>query len=133
MTSKEQYEQLQMIIDEAERKISSIIEKPVNVFYTPKSNYSSADVIRAIKKVMGVTKEQMQERTRKTEIVRARQIFCYLMNKRTNNISMGKITYQFDRHRTTGIHSVDTIKGLLKTNDFQTTVWVSQIEKLINQ
>lgn len=72
-----------------------------------------SDIVEAVEKYFGITMERMKSKTRKREVVYARQICMYFICAKTN-ISLKTIGELFgERDHTTVIHSRDNIKNLI--------------------
>jgi chromosomal replication initiator protein len=82
----------------------------------PKKTVAIKDIVRIVADQYGLAEEVIYEKTRRKEIVRARQVAMYLLRE-DFNISYPLIGQKLgDRDHTTVIHSHLKIKGDLKTD-----------------
>lgn len=82
----------------------------------PKKNVAIKDIVRIVAEQYGLPEEVIYEKTRRKEIVRARQVAMYLLRE-DFNISYPLIGQKLgDRDHTTVIHSHLKIKDDLKTD-----------------
>lgn len=82
----------------------------------PKKTVAIKDIVRIVAGQYGITEENVYEKTRRKEIVRARQVAMYLLRE-DFNISYPLIGQKLgDRDHTTVIHSHLKIKDDLKTD-----------------
>lgn len=82
----------------------------------PKKNVEIKDIVKIVADQYGLAEEVIYEKTRRKEIVRARQVAMYLLRE-DFNISYPLIGQKLgDRDHTTVIHSHLKIKGDLKTD-----------------
>jgi chromosomal replication initiation ATPase DnaA len=73
-------------------------------------------IAKVISKATGVSIEQLKDKTRKREIVIARQVAMYFVNN-TTGYSLKSIGFWFGgRDHSTVIHAVQTVEDLLSTN-----------------
>jgi chromosomal replication initiation ATPase DnaA len=87
---------------------------------------------KAIKTVMGISELQLESKSRKREIVEARQIYCYLMRKHTD-LSLKAIGATIGgRDHSTVIHSLDALEDRIfaeeALNNKQVILVIEQIE-----
>jgi len=82
----------------------------------PKKTVAIKDIVKIVADQYGITEESIYEKTRRKEIVRARQVAMYLLRE-DFNVSYPLIGQKLgDRDHTTVIHSHIKIKGDLKTD-----------------
>ena len=82
----------------------------------PKKTVAIKDIVRIVADQYGITEESIYEKTRRKEIVRARQVAMYLLRE-DFNVSYPLIGQKLgDRDHTTVIHSHLKIKGDIKTD-----------------
>lgn len=82
-----------------------------------------------------VTIEQLTTRTRKGEVVRARQVSIYFTRKFDKSMSLNKIAEAFylryEDHSTV-LYSIQTVKNLCET-DFRYRKYISDLELILNE
>jgi len=82
----------------------------------PKKNVAVKDIVKVVAEQYGIPEESVYEKTRRKEIVRARQVAMYILRE-DFNISYPLIGQKMgDRDHTTVIHSHLKIKDDLKTD-----------------
>ncbi len=82
----------------------------------PKKNVAVKDIVKVVAEQYGISEESVYEKTRRKEIVRARQVAMYILRE-DFNISYPLIGQKMgDRDHTTVIHSHLKIKDDLKTD-----------------
>ena len=75
-------------------------------------------ILEATQEASGATMEELLSSSRKRNLVRFRQIFCYIAAKDLScNASQTTIGDMINRDRTTFLHAVQTIADLLATQD----------------
>lgn len=72
-------------------------------------------ICQVVSKYTGVSPERMKIRSRKREIVIARQLSMYF-DKEFTLLSLKDIGANFDRHHTTVLHAIQAVNDLKDTN-----------------
>lgn len=72
-------------------------------------------VIMAIEMVLGYSEEEIKDKTRKREIVEARQIFFSIIKKNTK-MSLSSIGKLCRKDHATVLHSIKTVENLCETD-----------------
>lgn len=90
------------------------------------------DLFTIIEQEFKITKQQIESKSRKRELVLYRQLFCYFMmkSKAFSLKSVGELIG--NRDHTTVIHSVNTIQDLIDINDWQVVTSYNKIKQLLN-
>ncbi len=92
----------------------------------PKKNISSKEVVKIVADFYSVEENSIYEKTRRKEIVKARQMVMYILREEFN-VSYPLIGQKLGgKDHTTVIHSCDKIKNDMKTDP----VLVSEVEQL---
>jgi chromosomal replication initiation ATPase DnaA len=68
--------------------------------------------IRLVENTTGVSYSQMKDRTRRREIVEARQLAMCLLRSAFKNLSLAQIGSKFNRDHATVLHAHKTIRNL---------------------
>lgn len=88
---------------------------PGVVMYNRATN--ADNIIKCVSDYLDVTATEMKSKRRHRFIVEARMIAIYLIKKHTN-LPLGRIASMFGgRDHTTAIHSINTVKSLIYSND----------------
>jgi len=96
----------------------------------PKKNSSIKDVIKTIAEFYGITENEIYEKTRKTAVLKPRQVIMYILRE-DFNVSYPTIGEKLGgKDHTTVMHSCEKIKEDIKTN-FSLTREISQIRSMI--
>jgi chromosomal replication initiation ATPase DnaA len=111
---------VQRAIEQCRRRIVKMTGKPVTlVLFGHKANvaFTYEDIAKAVCNTLNVTYERTITRSRKREVVIARQlIFFYARNY--TNLSHSKVAeYLGYRDHSTSIHSVSTVNELIQAKD----------------
>jgi chromosomal replication initiation ATPase DnaA len=88
---------------------------PYSAGFDPKPLINLKTIIGKVAEIMEVHASAIPMRTRKREFVFARQMFCYIASKYTNNttVQIGKF---IGRDHATVIHSKKAFQNLIDTN-----------------
>jgi len=79
-------------------------------------------ILPLVEKYTGITKKQMDGKTRMRQICDARHIYFYMLYKYTK-LTLHKIGQQCNRDHATALHAVKKIKGILEVDkNFQVIV-----------
>ena len=74
-------------------------------------------IVKAVCKNFNITKAQLVVKTRKREVVEARQVACVLMRKHFPRMSFGRIgTFLGGLDHATMIHAIGKVDNLLETD-----------------
>lgn len=84
-------------------------------------------MIEKISLITGVSIPDIFSKSRKSEIVEARQLYCYLIRKHLSLHKIGKI---ININHATVVHSVNVINKLIEVNDKRTMYLLEEISKL---
>ncbi|MEI6190905.1 MAG: chromosomal replication initiator protein DnaA [bacterium] len=96
----------------------------------PKKNSSIKDVIKTIAEFYGITENEIYEKTRKTAVLKPRQVVMYILRE-DFNVSYPTIGEKLGgKDHTTVMHSYEKIKEDIKTN-FSLIREISQIRSMI--
>ena len=96
----------------------------------PKKNSSIKDVIKTIAEFYGITENEIYEKTRKTAVLKPRQVIMYILRE-DFNVSYPTIGEKLGgKDHTTVMHSYEKIKEDIKTN-FSLIREISQIRSMI--
>ena len=96
----------------------------------PKKNSSIKDVIKTIAEFYGITESEIYEKTRKTAVLKPRQVVMYILRE-DFNISYPTIGEKLGgKDHTTVMHSCEKIKEEIRTN-FSLVREISQIRSMI--
>jgi chromosomal replication initiator protein len=96
----------------------------------PKKNSSIKDVIKTIAEFYGITEGEIYEKTRKTAVLKPRQVIMYILRE-DFNVSYPTIGEKLGgKDHTTVMHSYEKIKEDIKTN-FSLIREISQIRSMI--
>jgi len=96
----------------------------------PKKNSSIKDVIKTIAEFYGITESEIYEKTRKTAVLKPRQVIMYILRE-DFNVSYPTIGEKLGgKDHTTVMHSYEKIKEDIKTN-FSLIREISQIRSMI--
>jgi len=108
------------------------IEKEIPIDFDPNAKmiYKCDDIINVVTTSTKLNRQILMARSRRRDIVRARQIAMYLMNKYTK-FSFKKIGFVFDRDHATVIHAKKVIKDALNGFDPELKVQTEQAEKML--
>lgn len=83
----------------------------------PKMETDETTVKTVVARVMGVDPHTLAGRTRKRDVVTARQMFCYIMRQNTD-LPLWKIALMLRRDHSSVVHSVQTMQGLLEVDQY---------------
>jgi len=108
------------------------IEKEIPIDFDPNARmiYKCDDIINVVTTSTKLNRQILMARTRRRDIVRARQIAMYLMNKYTK-FSFKKIGFVFDRDHATVIHAKKVVSDALSGFDPDLKVQVEQAENML--
>jgi chromosomal replication initiation ATPase DnaA len=126
----------------AENSISSILGKRIKLLpqeaegsskITPETIGQRDFQLRAIiTHVTGIPWKQIESKSRKREIVLARQLYCVYAKQRLGDISLKSIGLAIgNRDHTTVIHSIQTVKDLLDTRHEAVMNLMDQINNML--
>ena len=87
-------------------------------------------ILSIICRASGVAKEDILSKSRKREVVAARQAYCYYAKQRTNH-SLLVIGDLVDRDHATVIHSINKIEDLIDTKDKMTLELIDRVNRLL--
>lgn len=86
----------------------------------PYTRVSISQIFTAVCKYYGQREERCKLKGRKPEMVKIRQITCYLAQKKTD-MTLTAIGKFFDKDHTTVIHSIRTVQNMIDTNTWNKT------------
>lgn len=81
--------------------------------------------IRIVCEATGIPQKDVFSKSRKAEIVEARHLLCYLLNKDLTTMDVGKV---MGLDHSTVVHAVKKIKDLLSINDKRIVELVNKVE-----
>jgi chromosomal replication initiation ATPase DnaA len=93
---------------------------------------SLADVQQAIAEATEIDLSRVMKRTRKSEIVEARQLLCYCM-RRMCKMKYSAIGYFFDLDHSTIIHSENEVIERLRKGDPDTVQVLKKVQKFFEE
>lgn len=88
-------------------------------------------IFRAIKSALDIDTDLLTSKSRKRDIVEARQIFMYLMIKRTHK-SLEKIGNVVNRDHSTAIHARKVVENLVETDKEFASKYYTVLNRLDN-
>ena len=108
------------------------IEKEIPIDFDPNAKmiYKCDDIINVVTTSTKLNRQILMARSRRRDIVRARQITMYLMDKYTK-FTCTKIGFVLNRNHATVIHGIGVIKDALGGFDKELKVQVEQAEKML--
>lgn len=74
-------------------------------------------IIQSVCNYFRISRDRILLRSRRRELVTARQMACLLMMQLIPKITLNRIGYNFSQDHTTVIHSVNTIRNIIDTED----------------
>lgn len=75
-------------------------------------------IIERVSDVTGIPVERMKKRTRKQEVVIARQVACYIIKDvHRDKVRWHDISGKFNQDHSTAMHAVRTVTNMIKVND----------------
>jgi len=115
----------ELTVELAERVIGKIVGEEVN-------SLSIDKVQKAVCDYFGITREAMQSKSRKRQIVQARQIAMYLSRNLISNCSLATIGAEIGgKDHATVLHSCSTVQDLMST-DRVFRKYVNDIESMLS-
>lgn len=123
------------IIAQCERRVKKLTgNSAVLMMFYKKQNdlIPYENVIEAVCIARGLTYEQITRRTRKQEVVKARQLICFYANYYSNKTHACIADDLGYKDHTTSISGSKKIKDLIETGDSDIIKMVSQINKQLN-
>ena len=106
------------IVTQFKADMKSVIGYDIDVWYNVVEHNIVGDlfvILSNVSQCCMVTLEQLRSKTRKREIVEARQIYCKLAKKRTK-YTLEQIGSAINKDHATVLHSVRTCNNLIETN-----------------
>lgn len=123
------------IIAQCERRIKKLTGNSaiLMMFYKKQNDLIPYEnVVEAVCNVSGKTYDEVLKRTRKQEIVKARQLICFYANYYSNASHLSIAHSLGYKDHTTSVTGSKKIKDLIDTGDPMVIKMVSQINKQLN-
>lgn len=96
-------------------------------------NYERLEnLLQEVASACGVTPADLKGNSRENKYTIPRQVFCYAANRYFGE-HVTRIAAIINKNRTTVIHSVSVIEGLLDVNDAETLRIINQIKRYENE
>jgi chromosomal replication initiator protein len=106
------------IVTQFKADMKQVIGYDIDVWYNVVEHNIVGDlfvILSNVSQCCMITLEQLRSKTRKREIVEARQIYCKLAKKRTK-YTLEQIGSAINKDHATVLHSVRTCNNLIETN-----------------
>jgi len=86
------------------------------------------ELFREVRRITGLTEDELKERTRKREIVEARQIIMAVYHSLLPNVTETEAARVFKMNHASTIHSRKTVRNLLETSKTYAENWAPIIK-----
>jgi chromosomal replication initiation ATPase DnaA len=130
MLSEVQQKQVQQILDDASDKISEVMGERARVHFNTGANNNVIKLKSAVCEYYRINWKDILSTSRLHDIVMARHMFCWFGSTHYN-YKKSYLAAHLNRHHTTVIHSINSVKDILDTNDEEYVQDAEMIKKIL--